>query len=95
MAIKVQILHQGSGMFGKAGSEHVRQYPRHDCGSKHVIKPIEALLDEMGIYVEEEIVDILYSRFEIFEPKLVRQLGGLIESARHDLITSYCHGWLA
>jgi len=55
-------------MLGEARCQHIGQHSRHNRWPQHVIKPVEALANQVCIYVEEEIVHILDRRGKISEP---------------------------
>ena len=82
-------------MLGETGCQHIGQHARHDCRSKHVVEAIKSFLDQTGIYVEEEIVNILDGELEIFKTEFVGQDRCLVEPLRNNLIASYWHGWVS
>src|SRR3990167_1812450 len=72
--------------------EHVRQDARSDGRTKHVIQSIEAFIDEMGVDVKKEIIDVLHRQLEIFQTKFVVRVSASVEPVLRDLVTNYRHG---
>src|SRR5437764_1386797 len=70
MSIEIAVLSECSRMFCQACSQHVREEPRHNCWAKHVIEPLEPLVNEPDVNIMEEVVDILHRHSEILEPEL-------------------------
>ena len=76
------VLGQRPRVLCKAGREQVREQAGHNRGTQHVIKPLKSLLDQEGIDVKEEIVNVLHGEREIFEAEFERQGNCGVESSR-------------
>src|SRR5437660_9825898 len=61
-------------MLRHARSKQVRQQSRHDCWSNKIVEPLQSFLEKTGVYIIEQIVNVLHRELKIFEPQLKRKV---------------------
>lgn len=73
MTIEMAVNRQRARVLREAHCEHVRQKPRHDRRSEHVVETFETSAYKPGIDVMEEVVHVLHCQRKIVMTQFIGQ----------------------
>ena len=79
MTIEVCVFRQHARVFGEACRQHIGKQARHDCGTKHVIEPLQPFTRKVRVDVVKEIIDVLHCHLKILPAQFIGRLGFLVE----------------
>lgn len=80
------------GVLRQTDGQHVREKPGHDRRPQHIVESLEALFHQVGIDIEEKVVNVLHRQLEVVQAKLVREDRFIVERLRIHRISRHCHG---
>lgn len=91
VTIEIPIFNKCSGVFRKAGGNHVGQYARHNRGPQHIVQSIQAFAHKVGIHIVEKVVNVLNRRIEVLKTKLIWQHSVFVKCGLDDIVTNNGH----
>src|SRR5437870_1680218 len=74
MTIEVVVLRECAGVLCDTRGQQIGEKARHDRWADKIVEPLQSFFEKAGVYIVEQIVNILHRDLEIFEPQLKRKV---------------------